>query len=188
MTTEISLYDNTLSNNRTVNVSELKENSQLPNDFDIKLFLTNILWFLFMAQANVQIRYNNFHSNYASPLFTYLEKFLNLTDDDDDNSQDDNIVEEYCDFKFISCDMQYQDEQKSKSLSIELNDGDYVIGNKLFTLSWIKNYIENKQMTNEIILNDNYVINFIDHNINQIKIKSDEYIILDKNNYIIKTI
>ena len=42
MTTEISLYDNTLSNNRTVNVAELKENSQLPNDFDIKSFCDEI--------------------------------------------------------------------------------------------------------------------------------------------------
>ena len=158
------------------------------DDFDVKLFLTNILWFLFMTQANIQIWYNNFHSNYVSPLFICLEKFLNLTDDDDDNSNDDNIVVEYCDFKFISCDMQYQDEQKSKSLSIELNECDYVIGNKLFTPSWIINYIEKKQLTNEIILSDNYVINFIDNNINQIKINSDAYIILDKTNYIIKTI
>ena len=158
------------------------------DDFDVKLFLTNILWFLFMTQANIQIWYNNFHSDYVSPLFICLEKFLNLTDDDDDNSNDDNIVVEYCDFKFISCDMQYQDEQKSKSISIELNECDYVIGNKLFTPSWIINYIEKKQLTNEIILSDNYVINFIDNNINQIKINSDEYIILDKTNYIIKTI
>ena len=42
LTTEISLYDNTLSNNRAVNVSELKENSQLPNDFDIKSFCDEI--------------------------------------------------------------------------------------------------------------------------------------------------
>ena len=42
LTTEISLYDIPLSNNGTVNVSELKENSQLPNDFDIKSFCDEI--------------------------------------------------------------------------------------------------------------------------------------------------
>ena len=42
LTIEISLYDNILSNDRTVNVSELKENSQLPNDFDIKSFCDEI--------------------------------------------------------------------------------------------------------------------------------------------------
>ena len=42
LTVEISLYDNILSNDRTVNVSELKENSQLPNDFDIKSFCDEI--------------------------------------------------------------------------------------------------------------------------------------------------
>ena len=42
LTTEISLYDIPLSNSGTVNISELKENSQLPNDFDIKSFCDEI--------------------------------------------------------------------------------------------------------------------------------------------------
>jgi hypothetical protein len=57
LTTEISLYDNTLSNNRTVNVSELKENSQLPNDFDIKSFCNEInkVWNSFSDLSFVDI-------------------------------------------------------------------------------------------------------------------------------------
>lgn len=57
LTTEISLYDNTLSNNRTVNVSEWKENSQLPNDFDIKSFCDEInkVWNSFSDLSFVDI-------------------------------------------------------------------------------------------------------------------------------------
>jgi len=166
------------------------------DDFDIKPLVTSILWFFFMAQANIQIWYNNFNSNYASPLFMYVEKFLNLADEDedDDESYDNKPTEHYCDFKFISCELLYDDDQDSKSLIIKLNDSDYVIGKKLFTNSWIKNYIDTntddtiKHLNNDLIINENYIINFIDHNINQIKINSDQYIILDNNNYIIKTI
>ena len=42
LTTEISLYDICLSNSRSINISESKENNQLPNDFDIKSFCDEI--------------------------------------------------------------------------------------------------------------------------------------------------
>ena len=42
LTTEISLYDICLSNSRSINISEYKENNQLPNDFDIKSFCDEI--------------------------------------------------------------------------------------------------------------------------------------------------
>ena len=42
LTTEISLFDITLSNNRSIKVTDLKENDQLPNDFDIKSFCDEI--------------------------------------------------------------------------------------------------------------------------------------------------
>ena len=154
-------------------------------DFDIKPLVTSLLWIIFLAQAKAQILFNKIHTEYLLPTFNYVEKFLNLNSNDENNSEDNQSAKNYCDFKFISCKLEYQ---KTKSLTIELSDSDYIIGNKLFTKPWIENYIEKECEDNILLDTDNYKINFIDHNINPINISCEEYVILDKNNYIIKTI
>ena len=152
-------------------------------DFDIKPMIESLFWMFFIIQANAQIWYNNLNINYVKPIFLYVEKFLNLNEEDVTHDTAESLI--YTDYKFISCELHCNDENKEKQkLSITLNEYDYYVGNKLFTNDWVKNYCQ----SNNIDMPSNYSICFIDNNINTIKIDLEQYIILDKNNYIIKTI
>ena len=153
---------------------------------------TNIMWYILVYQAKSQIFFSNLYDNFLYPLHQYYEKFLNMDEDEDeDEDEDDSDDNEYThvnkqtSFSFISTKLYYFDSNIAKSIDIELTKSDYVVANKLFTLKWVTEYVNEN---NHDINLDTYHIQFIDHNINSIEINSDQYVILDENEYIIKTI
>jgi len=157
------------------------------DDFNIKSVFTNIMWYLLVYQAKFQILFGNLYHDFLYPLFKYSEKFFNIHEDDSDsnNEIDSDIENKNTSFSFISTKLYYFDSSIKKSIDIELTKSDYVVGNKLFTEKWVTDYVSD---CNYNINLDTYYIQFIDHNINSVEINSDQYVILDENKYIIKTI
>lgn len=157
------------------------------DDFDIRPLIANIMWAILILQAKGQIFCTKLYNNFLYPLFQYLEKFLNLDEeefDSDDDSETTQLIK-YTSFTFISTKLYYFESNNTKSIDIELSKSDYVVGNKLFTEKWVTDYVSEN---NHDINLDAYHIQFIDHNINSVEINSDQYVILDENKYIIKTI
>ena len=147
---------------------------------------TNIMWYILVYQAKAQICFSNLYDNHLYPLHQYFEKFLNIYEDENDSDDNEYThVNKQTSFSFISTKLYYFDSNIAKSIDIELTKSDYVVANKLFTLKWVTEYVNEH---NHDINLDTYHIQFIDHNINSIEINSDQYVILDENEYIIKTI
>jgi len=157
-------------------------------DFDTKQFMTSIIWVLFIIHAKIQIWYNKAYNNVFYPMFMTLEKFLGLDDqtyyENDDNHQS-SVVKS--DIRFLSIELHYKENEKdNKEIEIKIDNSEYIVGAKLFTPSWITEYIENNNLNQ--LSNNHYNILFIDNNINTQTLNQDQYVILDINNYIIKTI
>lgn len=155
------------------------------DDFNIKSVFTNIMWYFLVYQAKFQIFFSNIYDNFLYPLHQYFEKFLNIDEDEDEDDNEHTFVNKQTSFSFISTKLYYFDSSIKKSIDIELTKSDYVVGNKLFTEKWVTDYVSD---CNYNINLDTYYIQFIDHNINSVEINSDQYVILDENKYIIKTI
>jgi len=156
-------------------------------EFDIKQFMTSIMWVLFLAQAKLQIWYNKVYDAFLYPVYMSLEKILGLDDETYyDNDVSINTVVKST-VKFLSVMLQYKEnETESKEIEINIDPSEYIMGAKLFTSSWITEYIE-KNTLNQLPDNK-YNILFIDNDITTQTITQDQYVILDINNYIIKTI
>ena len=142
---------------------------------NLEHLVTNSLWFFFTVQAKIQL---------------FIQNICNIIIKPVENIPAKNISE----FKFISVNISFnyndENEQNIKFTSfINLSDDDYIINNKLFTYPWILKWIEKelKNNYNDIDM-DTIEINIIDNNVNNITLNKDKYIIIEKNNYIVKTI
>lgn len=157
------------------------------DDFELP-FIKDLVWYYFSVQAKIQIYYNKFYSNFFCPFYSSFERFLNLDDDDEDDDDCIPPKKELADYLFISVRLYYDlGVPESPSIDINLQPDEYVVNSKLFTFSWLKQYIQKNNLDIQLELN-NYNIQFIDHNISTVMIDPEKYIILNKNNYIIKTI
>jgi hypothetical protein len=72
------------------------------------------------------------------------------------------------------------------SLELKLSDGMLMVGNELFTPAFILQLLQ-KQSTYYFFDLD-YKINIMDHEIENITLTSDSYIVLDKDRYFIQCI
>jgi len=153
---------------------------------NINQFMTNLLWGLFIIHAKLQIWFGKVYDNFFYPVYMSLEKILGL---DDETYNDDVAINTVVksSVKFLSVMLQYKEnETEKKEIEINIDPSEYIVGAKLFTSSWITEYIENNNLNQ---LPDNkYNILFIDNDINRQILDNEKYVILDTNNYIIKTI
>ena len=119
-------------------------------EFDIKQFMTSIMWVLFLAQAKLQIWYNKVYDAFLYPVYMSLEKILGLDDETYyDNDVSINTVVKST-VKFLSVMLQYKEnETESKEIEINIDPSEYIMGAKLFTSSWITEYIEKNTLLGE---------------------------------------
>lgn len=92
------------------------------------------------------------------------------------------IRKETCKNPFLS--IEYRHKMMKNPISINLDKGYFLVGNEILSKSFILRYLEYN--TEKTYYDSDYEIHIIDNNINNVILKSTEYILLEKNNYFVK--
>jgi len=89
--------------------------------------------------------------------------------------------------------IEYHHKNMKDSIPIHLDKGYFIVGNQLLSKSFVLRYLEYNigslfpQSYEEPFFYDfDYEIHIIDHNVHSFILKSDEYIVLEKNNYFVR--
>jgi hypothetical protein len=110
----------------------------------------------------------------------YLSNIFNEYNYDDELK----IELEKSDVSFINID--YVHPLMKEPINILLDSHYFYIGNEILSKSFILRYL--KYQTNSFEYSNDYVIKIMDSNINQITLNSNQYIVLEKDNYTIKNV
>ena len=74
----------------------------------------------------------------------------------------------------------------NKSINMDVDKNHMYVNNELFSQGFITRYIKYNNI--DIELNNDYIIDIMDDCINMIKLKYNQYLVINKNDYTIKTI
>ena len=71
-------------------------------------------------------------------------------------------------------------------INMDIDKNHMYVNNELFSRGFVTRYIKYNNI--DIKCNDDYIIDIMDDDINMIKLKSNQYLVINKSNYVIKTI
>lgn len=77
--------------------------------------------------------------------------------------------------------IEYRHPKMSTYVSLHLPKSMYMVGNELFTSAFVLRCLEHQPMFISYIFDDDYVVSILDNNIQQYTVRSNEYIVLEKN-------
>jgi hypothetical protein len=92
---------------------------------------------------------------------------------------DAKYIVEKSDVKFLS--IEYFTDGMNEPLNILLNKDIYQIGNEILSNAFIFRYLQ--YQTRYCVFSNDYIIKVIDDEINEFTLKSNQYVLLDKNEY-----
>lgn len=153
--------------------------------FNLEVIVSNTLWFVFIFQAKIQLFLQKINNKFTPVINNFYHYFNKANYDCFPNRR-----QEVSDIKFITTTLSFKTNDNTEyKHDIKLLETDYYVNNKLFTLPWIYNWLQkNSLQSTDCIDVDSIQIVIIDNNVNLITLNKDKYIIIEKNNYIVKTI
>ena len=113
----------------------------------------------------------------------YLSRVIYLLGQDD-CSLDLHLLWTPSSVRFLS--VEYHHPSIDKPVPIEIDRGFYLEGNHLLSAAFVKRCLEYN--SKDCVFDMNYTLKIMDGNINTIDLKSDEYVVLDGDNYKIITV
>lgn len=102
---------------------------------------------------------------------------------DKDAEAFDVLPSEMCDFKFLS--ISYFHHELKTPIGIDIDNSAYLVGNEILSSTFVKRQLEYTFNTKSF--DTDYVLKIMDDNLNVIELKSNEFIVLEKDKYKIVT-
>ena len=90
-----------------------------------------------------------------------------------------NIPSSVC---LLSVTLKVNDE----TINLDVDKNHMFVNNELFSRGFVTRYIKYNNI--DINCNDDYIINIMDNDINMVTLKSNQYLVINKSNYVVKTI
>lgn len=144
-------------------LSRISEPAQYDTELDQ---IPNTLETLFIAKNEDKYLFRSF------PLQTPISKSFSMKD---------VVVSEV---EFIIAE--YTHPKMSKPITLDIPKGYYLVGNELFSPAFVQRYLELQK--EYYVFDDQYIINILDHEVNEHKITFDQYIKLDEKSYLVYNI
>jgi hypothetical protein len=104
----------------------------------------------------------------------YIYKICNL-----ENECFSELPKELSKVKFLN--IEYVHPENQSSITIQLDRNSYLVGNEILSPTFVKRQLE--YMNSSKNFDMTYVLKIMDNNLNNVELKSDEYIVLDKMEY-----
>jgi hypothetical protein len=117
------------------------------------------------------------HTEHTNVMIKYFNTYLIRRKINKDKIK--NITFEKCPIYFLT--IEYTHPKQKESISLDIPRSMYIVGNELFTPSFILRCL-NYQSKN-FCFDTNYVLKLVDRDVNIIELRNNQYIELNKNNY-----
>ena len=97
-----------------------------------------------------------------------------------------SISFEHSDMRFLSIEYSYPG--INKPIFIDIHKYAYMVDNDLLSPAFIKRFFDFNIGVDKDVFRSDYVLKIMDNNLNNFELKSDQYIVLQKNGYVIKSL
>lgn len=139
----------------------------------------------FNTLCNQKLLYANYNNIYISRVITNNQNIS--TDISKNFFNHDSYFFQPSKVQFLSVTLTITSPVREK-INIDIDKNHMYVNNELFSTAFLLRYIKYNNITTMLDLKDEYVIDIMDNNINMIKLKFNEYIILNETDYTIKRV
>jgi hypothetical protein len=91
---------------------------------------------------------------------------------------------EQSDMRFLSIEYSYPGIEKP--IFIDVHKYAYMVDNEILSPAFIKRFFDHNIGIDKDVFRSEYVLKIMDNNLNNFELKSDQYILLQPNSYVIK--
>jgi hypothetical protein len=93
---------------------------------------------------------------------------------------------EQSDMRFLSIEYSYPGIEKP--IFIDVHKYAYMVDNEILSPAFIKRFFDHNIGIDKDVFRSEYVLKIMDNNLNNFELKSDQYILLQPNSYVIKNL